>query len=84
MKYKQITDKLRSSAGKESDKESQGSSEFPYFALLNRVLRRRAGVTPVNLLDSSSAKANLRDSGGPSSSRPETSISRPGTPSAIL
>ena len=38
-------------------------------------------MTPVNLLDSSSAGSH--DSGGPFSSTPETPISRPDTPSVV-
>lgn len=87
-KYKQITDKLRSGTERESNEEFQESLEFPYFMLLNRVLR--ANVTPVSLLDFSSAEANQGDSGGPSSrpgtpsAVPETSVSRPDTPAAAV
>ena len=80
-KYKEIMDKPgRRGTGRESN-EFQELTVFPYFTLSNRVLRR-IDVPPVNLLSFSSAEANPRNSGSPSSSTPETSISRPDTPSA--
>ena len=76
-KYKQIADRLRrNGAGRESDEESEESSEFPFFALLDTVLRRRASVRPVYLLDSSSA--NRPDT--PAVVPGETPGSRPDTP----
>lgn len=95
MRYKQMVDRLRrSGAGRESDEESDESSEFPYFALLDSVLGGRAGVTPVNLLDSADRPGTPSGAvpGEPTISRPETpapipgepSVSRPNTPAAVL
>ena len=95
MRYKQMVDRLRrSGAGRESDEESGESSEFPYFALWDSVLGRRAGVTPVNLLDSVDRPGTPSGAvpGEPTISRPETpapipgepSVSRPNTPAAVL
>ena len=95
MRYKQMVDRLRrSGAGRESDEESDESSEFPYFALLDSVLGGRAGVTPVNLLDAADRPGTPSGAvpGEPTISRPETpapipgepSVSRPNTPAAVL
>ena len=95
MRYKQMVDRLRRrGAGRESDEESDDSSEFPYFALLDSVLGGRAGVTPVNLLDSADRPGTPSGAvpGEPTISRPETpapipgepSVSRPNTPAAVL
>ena len=79
MKYKQIADRLRrSDAGRKSDDESEESSEFPFFALLDTVLGRRASVRPVYLLDSSSANRPDISAVVPG----ETPGSRPDTPTA--
>lgn len=67
----QIVDKLRrSGAGRESD-ESEIPADFPYFAVLDAVLGKRASVTPVQLLDTAEV------------SQHDTSTSRPITPSPI-
>ena len=95
MRYKQMVDRLRrSGAGRESDEESDESSEFPYFALLDSVLGGRDSVTPVNLLDSADKPGTPSGAvpGEPTISRPETpapipgepSVSRPNTPAAVL
>ena len=71
-RYKQIVDRLRSGAGRESDEESEVPADFPYFSALDAVLGRRASVTPVQLLDTAEA------------SQHGTSASRPITPKAPL
>ena len=90
-----MVDRLRrSGAGRESDEESDESSEFPYFALLDSVLGGRASATPVNLLDSADRPGTPSGAvpGEPTIGRPETpapipgepSVSRPNTPAAVL
>ena len=89
-----MVDRLRrSGAGRESDEESEESSEFPYFALLDSVPGRRAGVMPVNLLDSADrpdtpsavvpGEPPVGRTDTPASGCGEPSITRPDTPAAV-